>query len=395
MPELMQGFFRYVELLKEDFRTNAMCLYGARGFLVPSRTSSHGLLNHFCDIWPMPFWLAGGAWLARYFHEYWLHTGDRDFLENKAIPFLRETALFFEDFLGEPGSEGYHFIPSYSPENDPTSTGSQAVIDATMDHAAVRVLLLDLLEECAVTGAHRESWPRWRAMVAALPAYRINGDGAVAEWGDPRLSDRYEHRHASHLYELYQGMTPGIEGSDSLRAAFSEAIERRMQVRRREDGGIMGFGMVQLGAPAAALGLAETAKETVEWLAQNFWIPECLTPTHNPRSVFNTDITGGLVRIVSLMLVDSRPGAIHLLPALPACWKQGSVRGLLCRGGVEIVELFWDAENVRVRLKSGSTQPLEVHLHPAVPTKTIRRETGQVQRVLLNHNELLDLTFAR
>jgi alpha-L-fucosidase 2 len=49
---------------------------------------------------------------------------------------------------------------------------------------------------------------------------------------------------------------------------------------------------------------------------------------------------GGAAGILE-MLVQSRPGEIHLLPALPKAWPRGSLRGLRVRGGM-LLDLDWE-----------------------------------------------------
>jgi hypothetical protein len=92
-----------------------------------------------------------------------------------------------------------------------------------------------------------------------------------------------------------------------------------MEVRRRNSGGEMAFGLVQLGLAVSSLRDAEMSYEVVDWLANNYWFPNMAT-THNPKSIFNTDLSGGLPAIIIKMLAFSDiAGTLDLLPACPRC----------------------------------------------------------------------------
>ena len=355
MAECLLPHFRYLESQMHEYRENAKRLYGCRGIHVPSRTSSHGLNNHFDEGWPMTFWTAGAGWAAHFYYDYWLYTGDREFLLKRAVPFMKEAAAFYEDFLVEGPDGNYLFSPSYSPENNPRNNQSQACINATMDIAVAKELLANLVTVCSQQKIEAEKVNQWKAMLAKMPAYMTNQDGAVKEWTTPLLEDNYEHRHCSHLYALFDGMPDEIATNPALRKAFMSAAEKRMDVRKREHGGVMAFGLVQLGQCVSSLHDAAMSYEVVDWLANNYRLRNMMT-THDPGGIFNTDASGGLPHIIVKMLVDAQPGRIEVLPALPAEWPSGTIEGVRCRGQIEMRRLTWDAAKIVVTLRSDAKQ---------------------------------------
>lgn len=67
-------------------------------------------------------------------------------------------------------------------------------------------------------------------------------------------------------------------------------------------------------------------------------------------------------QLLAKACVCSRPGRIELLPALPAEWPQGEIRGILARGRITIDRLAWDRSAGKVHLAVTSGKPQTVAL---------------------------------
>jgi len=113
------------------------------------------------------------------------------------------------------------------------------------------------------------------------------------------------------------------------------------------------FGRIQCGIAAAYLGMAEEAYSRLQVLAAKRSMNPSLITAHEPAGeIFNTDANGGIPQVVNTMLLFSRVGRIDLLPALPAAWPNGELKGLRAKGGFE-VDLQWkDSKLVTARIKS-------------------------------------------
>ena len=337
--EVTEAYLNYMYSMFEDFRDNARGLYNAPGIFVPSRTSSSGKTYHYLVEYPHLFWYAGAAWTSQFFFDYWLYTGNELFLKEKAIPFMQASADFYEYILTKDEDGKFFFLPSYSPEIGPLGYNPVA-INATMDVAALKQLLRNLLHLSEEGWIKTQKSSVWKHILNNLPDYAIDDSGELKEWIWPGLYNDNSHRHASHLYPLFYEVDPDFEKRPELKEAAKTAIENRMKYRRGKNGAEMAFGLVQKGLAAAHLRDTEHAYECVDWLCNSYW-SSAFTSYHDPGEIFNVDICGGLPALVTEMIIQSSSDEVALLPALPSQWADGEIKGVRTRCGVT-VDLMWE-----------------------------------------------------
>ena len=244
MPETLLAVFDYYERRMDDFRANARHLYGCRGILIPANTApDSGLMK---DLQPQILhWTGAAGWIGQHYWDYYLFTGDKTFLRERALPFLREVALFYADFLVT-GENGFFLaLPSVSPENTPGNfwqgeSGAGNIlttVNATMDFAIAKEVLTHLLQGAEETSLYADELDTWRGMLARIPAYQVNEDGAVREWMHPLLMDNYHHRHQSHVYPVFPGTELTPQDDSELFGAFMTAVKKRLVIGLKEQSG--------------------------------------------------------------------------------------------------------------------------------------------------------------
>ncbi|MDQ1913486.1 glycoside hydrolase N-terminal domain-containing protein [Paenibacillus sp. GD4] len=360
LEPLVPTLFRYYEGLMDDFRSNAQKLYGCRGIYIPAGTTPGvGVPNQIVPV--ILNWTGAAGWLARHYYEHFRYTGDVEFLKKTALPFMLETMQFYKDFLVTDENGLYKIYPSVSPENTPQNympTDGKPLahpmpttINATMDVAIVKELLQHLIEAHDAIGVEPAAAAEWKRMLELLPNYRVNEEGAVCEWIHPAFSDRYNHRHLSHLYPVFPGNEVTRENAPGLFEAFDTAV------RKREIGAQSGWSLVHMAAIYARLGDGDSALDCLNTLTRSCLLPNLFT-LHNdwrgmgismsmPTAPVQLDANLGWVNAVQELLLQVSPGMIKLLPALPGRWSRGRLTDWRFHTGR--VSMEWNREDGTLR----------------------------------------------
>jgi len=379
LPELMEAYFRLVESWLPDCRLNARKLYGCRGIVTNARASNTCLLLHWGG-WPGELYTAGAGWLAHYFHEYYLYTGDREFLRKRVVPLLKEIALFYEDLLaGTEGEDGkVRFFISYSPE---LGTGHP---NATFDIAVAREVLGNLISACELLGTEAEGVARWKALLAKMPPYLIGADGALKEWSWPaaRNGRNYNHRHYSLMYPVYLSREIDPATTPDLWKAAGVALDNKAKHWLRgpkPNSSHITHGMMNHAQSAARLGRGEEVHEVLSRMATRRYLFDSFMISYWPgRKGFGFDPVGTIPDVVNSSLACSFRGTLDLLPALPKAWPKGALRGILARGGLHIRRLAWDvpAGRVDLTITSRRRQTITLRLPPAKAIRSVKVVDG-------------------
>jgi len=400
LAEATHPYFEYYESMIPDYRENAQKIYGCRGILAPIAQSTHGTI-YYNKQWPAPWpaWTAGAGWLAQLFYDYYLFTQDKEFLKNRALPFLKEVALFYEDFLFEDKNGKLVFSPSLSPENVPErQDASMLTINATMDIAIAKEVFSNLCNCCEILDIEHENVCHWRKMIEKLPEYRINEDGALAEWLHPEFPDNYSHRHLSHLYPLFPGFEITKENNKELFEGIYLALEKRLAIGLNSQ---TGWSLAHAANIYARLSEGDKALYSLNLLTRSCVGPNLFTHHNDWRrqgitlywaelgdaAPFQIDANLGLTAAVLEMLVFSAPGMLKLLPALPSNWRKGNAQRMLCRGGLE-VSLNWDmdAKTLEASILPQSSQKLTLSFPETPKTLNINTSNSDITESDLGPN---------
>ena len=292
------------------------------------------------------------------FYMQWKYSADDAFLKEKAYPWVKEVARYFEN-ISVKDKNGKRKLPiSSSPEINDNRWDAWFKETTNYDLACIR-LTNKAAEEMAEELRLTEEAKHWKQQNEEWPEFAVDSTGLTIA---PNYPLRYTHRHLSNMLAIHPfGLLDVSQGRETERL-IKRSIHHFEEMGTQ---GWVGYSYSWLANLQARVFDGDAAARSLHIFTKAFCSPNSFHLngdqlkqgysgfTYRP---FTLEGNFACASAIQEMLLQSHTGVIRVFPAIPESWQNASFRDMRAMGAFLVSANYKNGKvvNITVRSEKGS-----------------------------------------
>jgi hypothetical protein len=351
--EEAMAYLDHFETNKENYKRYTKQFFGKEGIAVPGVTTLDGT--------EMGGWIqyslspTVSAWISQHYYLQWRYSMDKDFLKNKAYPWIKSTAQFLEQIsVLDPKTGKRKLVISSSPEINDNDSSAWFTKTTNYDLSLMQFnfkTAAELARELNLT----EEAKHWQEIYEQLPSLALskNKELMIA----PDYPYATSHRHFSNTMAIHPLGLIKWEDSEESKNIIRSSIKLLDSVGPKM---WCGYSYAWLGNLKARAKDGEGAAKALTIFSTAFCSTNSFHLNGDQTKSGYSDfvyrpftLEGNFAFAAGLqeMLIQSHAGYLELFPAIPADWSSASFKTLRAEG----------AFLVSAKKESGKVTALNIH----------------------------------
>ncbi len=327
------GYFDHLEENKANYRRYTRQFFGTGGLAVPGVTTLDGTeMGGWSQYSLSP---TVSAWLAHHYYLHWRYSMDREFLKQRAYPWIKDVATHLEQ-ITVMDANGFRRLPlSSSPEVNNNDISAWFHENTNYDLALMRFTFNAAAELANELGLEEEA-RHWEKTGKEFADFALS-ENLEMKFA-PSLSYDESHRHFSHMMAIHPLGLIRWEDGDRARTIIANSIKLLDKVG---PDWWTGYSYSWLASLKARAKDGEGAARALQIFAKAFCLKNSFhvngDQTKSGYSKFTYrpfTLEGNFAFAAGLqeMMLQSYAGFIEVMPAVPRAWKEVSFDKLRAEG---------------------------------------------------------------
>jgi len=351
--DLEEGFLNWLWKYRPEFKEYTKAYFGTDGMNVPGVTTLEGK--------PMGGWIqysmgqTVGAWLAHHFYLHWRYSMDRDFLKERAYPWIKDVAVYLDEISVKNKAGKRKLLISSSPETNDNSRDAWFAETTNFDLALIR-WTYEKAAELALELNLQDDAKKWEQILSEWPELAV--DSKTGLMLAPGFPYHESHRHFSHLLAFHPLGIIDFSNGQADKEIISNTLKN---LEEKGSDYWVGYSFSWAANLYARAFEGDKAAEKLRVFAKCFCLKnsfhvngdQCKAGhskfTYRP---FTLEGNFAFAAAIQEMLLQSHTGVVRIFPAIPKNWKNARFKDLRVQGAFLISATMQNGQVTTVKIVS-------------------------------------------